>query len=297
MTHVLLPRTVPDVWTALTEHPQAVLMAGGTDLLVRRRAGKISPPTIVCLEHVEELHGVRLHGNELIIGATTTHAHCLDSPEIQAHAPVLHQALSRVGGPQIRNMGTIGGNICTASPAGDSLPPLTILRARVELRSKDAGRLLPLSEFIPGPGRTALRPGEMLTSVHIPLEETFTVHSFEKVGQRQAMAIAVVSLAAMLRLGPGGIVREARLALGSVGPTVVEPRSAEDCLVGHRLNKTALREAARLVQNAVSPIDDIRASAGYRRQVAGNLLLRLAEIQYGTTETKSTGQELSTRCP
>jgi xanthine dehydrogenase FAD-binding subunit len=275
MSQVLVPRKLEELWPMLHEHPEAALMAGGTDLLVRRRAGIVSPEVIVCLEHVAELQGVHRQGDELVIGAATTHTRCLASSEIQAHAPVLHQALGRVGGPQIRNMGTIGGNICTASPAGDSLPALTVLRARVELRSKGAKRLLPLSEFILGPGRTAFGPGEILTGVRIPLDDGFTVRHFEKVGQRQAMAIAVVSLAAMIRLGSGGIVREARLALGSVGPTIVEPQSAEDCLVGRRLSTTALREAARLVRDAVSPIDDIRASADYRRQVAGNLLMRL----------------------
>ena len=279
MSRVLVPRKLDEVWPMLHEHPGAALMAGGTDLLVRRRAGIVSPEVIVCLDHVSELQGVHLEGHELVIGALTTHTRCLASPDIQAHVPVLHQALSRVGGPQIRNMGTIGGNICTASPAGDSLPALTVLRAGVELRSKNENRRLSLSEFILGPGKTALRSGEILAGVRVPLEDGFTVRYFEKVGQRQAMAIAVVSLAAMIRPGSGGIVREARLALGSVGPTIVEPRAAEDCLVGRRVSKTALREAARLVRDAISPIDDIRASADYRRQVAGNLLMRLMTVK------------------
>jgi xanthine dehydrogenase FAD-binding subunit len=173
-------------------------------------------------------------------------------------------------------MGTVGGNLCTASPAGDCLPPLYALGAEAVLRSKDDERALPIGEFILGPGRTALEPGEILCEIRAPLVPG--LHHFEKVGQRNALAIAVVSLAAVVRLGRGGIVEEARLALGSVGPTVVRPLQAEMALTGRRLAMGVLAEAAELVRAAVSPIDDLRASAAYRREVAGNLLLRLAAV-------------------
>ncbi len=276
MTAVLLPHRMDELWSMRTDHPEAALMAGGTDLLVRVRSGLEQPETVICLERLPELRSIRVEHDRLCIGACATHRECLESPSVREHTPILAQALGHLGGPQIRNMGTIGGNICTASPAGDSLPPLYALEAEVVLRSRNAERRLPLVDFIHGSGRIALRPGEILAEIRVPLAEGFQVQHFEKVGRRNALAIAVVSLAALVRTGPRGIVQEARLALGSVGLTVVRPVEAEKALVGRKLSPSALNQAARLVRAAVNPIDDIRATAAYRRQVAGNLLLRLA---------------------
>lgn len=275
MKAVLLPRKMDELWAMLADRPDAALMAGGTDLLVRIRKGLEQPDAVVCLEGLPELRSIRVEHGRLCIGACATHQACLDSPMVRGHAPILARALGHLGGPQIRNMGTLGGNICTASPAGDSLPPLYALEAEIILRSRDTERRLPVADFMLGPGRTALRPGEILSHVRIPLAGNFQIQHFEKVGQRRALAIAVVSLAALISTGPRGIVQEARLALGSVGPTVIRAREAETALVGRKLSPSALNQAARLVRAAVSPMDDIRATAGYRRQVAGNLLLRL----------------------
>lgn len=276
MNAVLLPREMNELWAMLADNPGATLMAGGTDLLVRLRNGLERFDTAICLERLPELQAIRVERGMLCIGACATHRACLDSPLIREHAPILVQALGRLGGPQIRNMGTIGGNICTASPAGDALTPLYVLEADVVLRSRDAQRRLPIAEFIHGPGRIALRPSEVLTQIRVPLANDFQVQHFEKVGRRNALAIAVVSLAALVRTGPRGIVQEVRLALGSVSPTVVRPVEAEKSLIGRKLSPSALHQAARLIRDVVKPIDDIRATADYRRQVAGNLVLRLA---------------------
>lgn len=275
MKAVLLPRAMTELWVMLADYPAATFMAGGTDLLVRVRKDREQPAAIICLERLSELQAIHVEHGRLCIGACATHRVCLDSQKVRAHAPILAQALRHLGGPQIRNMGTIGGNICTASPAGDSLPPLYALASEVVLRSKDTERRLPIADFIHGPGRIALRSGEILAEIRAPLADGVQIQHFEKVGRRNALAIAVVSLAALVRTGPRGIVQEARLALGSVGLTVVRPVEAEKALLGRKLSPSALRQAARMVRAAVSPIDDIRATADYRRQVAGNLLLRL----------------------
>ncbi|SDB11635.1 xanthine dehydrogenase FAD-binding subunit [Desulfonatronum thiosulfatophilum] len=275
MKAVLLPREMNELWAMLADNPGAALMAGGTDLLVRLRNGLGRFDTAICLERLPELQTIHVERGMLCIGACVTHRACLDSPLVREHAPILVRALAHLGGPQIRNMATLGGNICTASPAGDGLTPLYVLGAEVVLRSRDTERRLPIADFIHGPGRIALRAAEILTEICVPLAEGFQVQHFEKVGRRNALAIAVVSLAALVRTGPRGIVQEARLALGSVGPTVVRPIEAEKALVGRKLSPSALTQAARLIREAVSPIDDIRATADYRRQVAGNLLLRL----------------------
>ncbi|NCC25640.1 MAG: xanthine dehydrogenase family protein subunit M, partial [Deltaproteobacteria bacterium] len=164
---------------------------------------------------------------------------------------------------------------------------LHVLGARVELLSQNARRVMNLDEFILGPGKTALRPREILTRILVPPTRHFQVQHFEKVGQRKAMAIAVVSLASLFRLGPRGLIEKARLALGSVGPTIIRPAEAEASLIGRKLSPAALAQAARLVRKAIRPIDDIRASAEYRRQTAGNLVMRLAENEYAKNFKKT----------
>lgn len=284
--NVLFPRTRAELFQTLAE-PGARVLAGGTDLLVRLRSGRETAAALVSLDKIPELRGISETGGEglgrgLRLGATTTHTELLAHPLVRARLPMLAQALSELGSPPIRNMGTLGGNTCTASPAGDTLPPLMALGAEVELasaRPHGAGtRRLPLAEFITGPGRTALAPGEVLAAVHVPLPGAGWMQHFEKVGRRNALAVAVVSLAALLRTERGGTVAEARLAWGSVGPTVWRCPEAEAVLVGRRLSLTALGEAAAVVRARVKPMDDVRASADYRRTVAGNLLLRLVAL-------------------
>ncbi len=281
MSNVRLPRSLKELWSCLDGETGAVLVAGGTDLLVKMRAGKAgmaAGAALVCLERIAELRGVREDAAGLWLGACSTHAELLDDPAVQDRLPVLAKALKRLGSPQIRNMGTIGGNICTASPAGDTLPPLYVLGAEVELWSSGGARTLPIAAFITGPGETGLRRGEILAGVRIKKPSRLNVHHFEKVGQRKSMAIAVASLAGLLRVSPSGFVEEARLAWGSVGPTVVAAPDVERFLEGKVLSQETLEEAAVLAIRAVSPIDDVRAGADYRRSVSGNLLLRLLTV-------------------
>jgi CO/xanthine dehydrogenase FAD-binding subunit len=188
---------------------------------------------------------------------------------------VLAQALGVLGSPLIRNMGTIGGNICTASPAGDTLPPLYALGAEVELLSRDGERRMPIRDFITGPARTRLAQQEILAAIRVAKPAPSCVQHFEKVGLRNALACSMVSLAALVDLSLEGVVEKAALAWGSVGPTVVECSEAETVLVGRKLTLETLKEAAATVRERVSPISDVRADADYRRRVSGNLLLRL----------------------
>ena len=286
MRSVWMPSSLEELWRVLEASPGVAVYAGGTDLLVRMRSGAVSPSGLICIERIPELKGVEVVGESLRIGSGTTHASLLADPISSRHLPVLTQALKMLGSPLIRNMGTIGGNVCTASPAGDTLPPLHVLKASVELLSKGGSRTLPIEEFIEGPGLTRLEEGEILAAVRMPKPAPGAVQHFEKVGLRNALACALVSLAAIVRLSPEGIVEDAALAWGSVGATVVRcPRSeehtselpeAEALLRDRRLDVDALSEAASVVRKTVSPISDVRAGADYRRVVAGNLLLRLA---------------------
>lgn len=269
---VHLPRSLDDLWPLLRD-PDTRIMAGGTDLLVKRRAD-LMPGPICCLERIPELRGISDADSFLRIGAATTLTEILESATVTAHWPVLAQAVRVLGSPLIRHQATLGGNIVTASPAGDTLPALYVLDAAVELAAADGARTMPVSEFVTGPGQTRLGPGEILTAVRIPRPAPDAVQHFEKVGKRQALAISVASLAAMFRLD-GGRIRDLRLALGSVGPTVLRCVEAEQWLTGRELHADTLHQAAAMVRAGARPITDVRASADYRRQVAGNLLLRL----------------------
>jgi CO/xanthine dehydrogenase FAD-binding subunit len=276
MIPVFTPHSLPELWTALAEAPGAMAYAGGTDLLVKRRAGLLDPPALIHLARIPELHGVVEQADELRLGAACTHRELLDNDLVQAHLPVLVQALRELGSPLIRNMGTLGGNVCTASPAGDTLPPLYVLDAEVEICAQSGTRRLPVRQFITGPSQTLLQPGEIVAAVWVRRPEGWTVQHFEKVGLRNALACSLVSLAALLRINVEGGIERAALAWGSVGPTVMVCPEVERRLIGEKLALPVLREAAALARIAVSPIGDIRADADYRRTVAGNLLLRLA---------------------
>ncbi len=177
--------------------------------------------------------------------------------------------------PLVRNRATLAGNLVDGSPAADTVPPLLALDAEVELRSRGGTRWLPLDDFLLGVRRTARRPDELLTAVRwsVPAPDSRT--AFYKIGLRKADAISVVSVAVLVEQDDGGDCVKARIALGSVAPRVIRAREAEDALVGHPLTDEAIAEAARLAAEAANPIDDVRASAAYRKQVAGTLVRRL----------------------
>jgi CO/xanthine dehydrogenase FAD-binding subunit len=274
MRKVLLPQSLPELWSRLEEEPEARVFAGGTDLLVQMRARQADPPALVCLERIAELRGVREEPDHLWIGAGTTHSSLLDDGLIRRHLPILAKALDTLGSPPIRTMGTIGGNICTASPAADTLPSLYILEAEVELIRAGTSRIMPIASFIAGPGQTELRGGEILAGIRVKKPMGYTLQHFEKVGQRKALACSVASMAAFLRVSPAGVIEALRIAWGSVGPTVITASGIEALLVGEKLSREACARAAEAARCAVSPIDDLRATADYRRTVSGNLLHR-----------------------
>jgi xanthine dehydrogenase FAD-binding subunit len=277
MKQVLLPRSLSDLWAMMCDLPDAAVYAGGTDLLVKIRSGSIPPKNLICLERIQALKGVVDHGDRMVILACTSLSQLLQESAISRHVPVLAKAITCLGSPLIRNMGTIGGNVCTASPAGDTLAPLYALNARVELASEAGVRSLPIDRFILGPGQTLLETGEILSAIHVEKPHPEAIQHFEKVGRRNALACSLASMAAIIRLSDDGIVMAASLAWGSVGPTVITCSEAAANLLGQPLSADSLADAAAIVQKAVCPITDIRATADYRRAVAGNLLLRLCD--------------------
>lgn len=282
MRAVLKPACREELFSHLERFPEAMVMAGGTDLLVRlRHEPSLNQRPLLLLSGLAELQGIHDTETEISIGAATPLARLINHPLALRHAPLLVRAAGTIGGPAVRNMATLGGNISTASPAGDSLPVLQLLGAELELASRRGTRRVGIAEFVAGPGQTLLRQGELITRILLPVGDVLPHQSFQKVGLRRALAVAVVSFAGMLRLSPDGCVREARFAWGSVAPTVVRLPGLEQKLAGAPLDRDSIRAAAALVREGVSPMDDIRATADYRRSVAANLLVRFLEEVHG----------------
>jgi len=250
-------------------------LAGGTDLLVAVRKGPESPNFLVYVGELPELRVLREGKEGLEVGAALTHAELLAHPATERF-PILRAVLRTIGSPAIRAMGALGGNIVTASPAGDSLVALYLLEARVRLASEEGERELPIQEFIVGPRKTALRPGELVRSVFLPWLSGEPQSFFRKVGRRRALIIAIASLGGLVWVRDG-LVERARLALGSVAPTVIRLNEVEEALVGRPVSPEAWKDLVPRVSAATNPISDLRASAEYRRKVAGRLLLALAE--------------------
>lgn len=279
MRRIFMPSSLEELFAVLSDNPESHVMAGGTDLLVRLRQNRSDGKKahIVLLEKISDIRGIRFEDERLVIGSSVTFSEIIESGEIKAHAPLLAEAASVIGGPAIRNMATIGGNIVTASPAGDSLPPLYLMNAELEIVSSTRSRIVRLDEFIKGPSKTALEKGEIIKSVMIPIMKGGYASCFEKTGRRKALAVTVASFAGILGFSEEGRVSEARFAWGSVAPTVFRSDEAEGIIKGSSLEPEAVAKAISIVCESVSPIDDIRASADYRRKVSGNLLARFLE--------------------
>ena len=251
------PRTLEEALRLRSEHPGARPIAGGTDLMVALNAERERPEALIDLGRVPELRSWRREGDELVLGAALTYTEAAGG-ELAALLPALAAASRTVGSPQIRNRGTIGGNLGTASPAGDALPPLLVEDGRIELASSHGTRTLPLDEFLLGPKRNALAADELVVAVRV--RPSGAAQTFMKVGPRNAMVISICSLALSADRERG----ELRAAFGSSAPVV-------------RLVTAPLDEAdgfAERVVAAASPIDDQRGTAAYRRHALGVLTRR-----------------------
>lgn len=251
---------------------RTTIIAGGTDLLVQRDLRKVEG-YLLDVGSIRELRGIAEEDGQIVIGASVTHAEVEASPLIRRHAPTLAAACAEVGGEQIQNRGTIGGNLANASPAADSVPPLYTLRARVILGSREGWREVPIPEFFLGPGRTVRRPTELVTAVRFP-KAILRIAFFLKLGQRSAQTIAKASVALAAAVDSAGHLRDVRVSLGSVGPTVIDARGTAAFLEGKAPTKEVILEAGRILQGEARPIDDIRSTQEYRRELVRALLFK-----------------------
>jgi xanthine dehydrogenase small subunit len=268
------PATLPELLELRAAHPQAWLLAGGTDLGLRVSDHREVPPEVICLLNVPEMHAVQATEAGLSLGAAMSYARLLDLCRAEAGFAPLAALLARLGSRQIRGLGTLGGNLGTASPIGDALPPLVALGAMVTLASLRGERTMPVAEFLTGYRRNALAPDEVILRVHIPRPPAGAHFACEKISKRHDQDIATVG-AAMLVREEAGRVTEARLAFGGVGATVIRAAGAEAALVGRPFDAAAVAAAAEALARDIAPLSDWRGSAAYRLAVAQGLLRRL----------------------
>jgi len=269
----LAPRSLAEALDALAADPSLRPLAGCTDLLVAPPSA--SPSGVLDLLRVDELRGVREVEGGIEIGATTTFSELRSSPAIGARFPALAAAAATVGAWQIQNRATLGGNVVNASPAGDSLPVLLALEATMICAAAAGRREVPAEEFFVAYRKTALAPGELLVAIRLPAPAPGTVQKFRKVGTREAQAISKVVVALAARLEGGGVAA-ARLAAGSVAATPVRLRAAEAVLLGRAPDAATAGAAGHAAAGEVTPIDDVRSTADYRRFALERVVRRLA---------------------
>lgn len=256
---LLQPRSLDHALRLLRDEGPLVPLAGCTDLYVGLHFGTGPGQRFLDLQGLRTLRGIRARGDTLVIGALTTYAELIASPLVRRRMPILAEASRWVGSPQIRNRGTLGGNVANASPAGDTLPVLAVAEATVVLRNADGERRVPFGAFYTGYRQTAMRPDELIVALEIPAVEGR--QWFRKVGTRAAQAISKIVMAAVRAPHP-------RIALGSVAPTVVRVPRTEAVLAGGGTPS----DAQAVLMDEIHPIDDLRSTAAYRRRVSANLL-------------------------
>jgi len=291
------PTSIDETLRLLAEHgpeadgPPARIIAGGTDLLIELRRGDRPARVLIDVTRIGKLDQIYLDDDGLVhVGPTVTHNQAAASELLVERGFPLALACSQVGTPQLRNRGTVAGNLVTASPANDTITALWALDARLTLRSVRGERTLPLAEFYQGVRRTALAPDEMVSDIIFPSLDDDQRGTFAKLGLRRAHSIALVNAAAVLTFDDD-IVSQARITLGSVSPTIIRAPEAEGALVGAPLSDGRISEAAALAARAAAPIDDLRAGAGYRRELAAVLVRRaLTGLRDGNERSALSGE-------
>jgi carbon-monoxide dehydrogenase medium subunit len=251
------------------------LLAGGTDVMVQYRRGEIAPGALIHIEGIDGLSAISTNGRTAV-GALATHARLAADADIARRHPAVASAAGLVGGWQTQAVGTVGGNICNASPAADLAPPLLVADAHLTLASASGERRLPLDQFLIDRRVTARRPEELLTAIDLDPLPPGSAEIYLKVGRRGAMDVAIVGLALRLGLRDDGTIHSARLAVCSVAARPRRVPEAEAALLGARLEAEALAAAGQALVAAASPIDDGRATASYRLRLLPGLLARAA---------------------
>jgi len=272
---VHIPHTIAEATALLAEHPDATILNGGTDLMVEVNFNHRRPESVLLLRNVPQMSqwSIDAASDTITIGAGVPYSQ-MEKGDIAAAVPALAQAARTVGSPQIRAAGTMGGNLGTCSPAGDTLPVLSALEATIHLSSTDGDRTVAFNEFMVGPKRNSRKTNEIITAITMPI--TNQRQGYSKVGVRNAMVISVASACFAI------VDNSPRLAMGSVGPTILRATEAEKFLMEsspdlNNISDDVAREFGRIASNEARPIDDHRSTAAYRSHAIGILAARLAQ--------------------
>ncbi len=272
MTEYLRPRTLREAVEARAEHPDWMVLAGGTDLMVNANH-RPDPAGIIDLWRLPELCFIRADRDKVTIGAGATWWEVENHAVIASRLAPLALAAREIGALQIQARGTLGGNVGTSSPVGDSLPALLALDAEIEVASPTGHRRIPYAEFCTGYRTTMLAPYELIVAAHLPLPDTTTSLMWRKVGTRRAQSISKVMGAAAIVVD-GGAVVSARVAFGAIADRPIRIPEVEEAVVGLHIGNQAADAARAAMRAAIQPIDDVRSTASYRHEVAENLVAR-----------------------
>ena len=273
----IAPKSMIELLTVLDEYgPRARIIAGGTDITIALKERMIKPELIIDLNHLRaELSGIKIEDGTLRIGAMTTYTEIERNPMIQRYARALSEAASQVGTYQIRNLGTIGANLANGSPAADSAPPLIALSATAQLRDKHGEREMLVENVFAGVKKTSLHPGEIITSIEIPVNEKMSSY-WMRAAKRNENVISVVSVAVASEIQDNKF-GKSRISLGAVAPTPILASQSSSKLSGSVINAETIEATARLAREECKPISDVRASAEYRRHMIYVLTKRTIE--------------------
>jgi CO/xanthine dehydrogenase FAD-binding subunit len=280
----IAPQKIEEVLEILSKYGKEIkIIAGGTDLLVQYYDRLYEVNSWLDLKNIQELKEIKITQNQIEIGAMVTHTQLETSKDIKSHYLILSQAAADIGSPQIRNRGTIGGNIVNASPAGDLLPALIAYGAQFKLLFDKKEVLIPAEKFFIGPKKTILKPEQLLSKIIIPIPEQNTYSSWIKIGKRKALMVATVSLALVVKMSEDNkIIKEVKVCLGSVAPTPFEIMEIREKMIGRQFNQLDFNELSQLVEDRISPIDDIRGTKEYRQDVTKNIMINALKKIYET---------------
>ena len=276
----LTTQKIEEALNYLDKFSKVHILAGGTDLLVNLYKESPRLPDfdyLLDISNIPELKIINSINNFIEIGPLVTHSRLINEPLIKNNFPVLMEAAYTIGSTQIRNRGTIGGNIVNASPAADLLPPLIALRAEVELTSRKGKRVLPLEEFLAAPYKTKIKANELLTKIKIPLLGDHYYTDFQKIGRRKALSIARLSIALVVKIDQGGIFQDARVVPGSATPYPQSLSKVEKAIEGKSINKIDLEEIGRIISEEMISITGVRWSTPYKKPTMAILLKRSLE--------------------
>ena len=269
--------TIEEAVRLLKEHPDTRVISGGSDVLIKIREGKMAGTSLVSIRDIKELNGITKKENgDIYIGAGTTFSHITNDPVIQENIPVLGEAVDQVGGPQIRNIGTIGGNICNGAVRADSAPTVFSLNALLRIEDGNNGRTVPIRDFYLGPGRVDLKRGEILTHVIIPAKEYQGYHgNYIKYSMRKAMDIATLSCSVVSKVNTEkNILEDVRITFGVAAPVPFRCEKTEAALKGQEISEKLYEMTEQSIRQEINPRDSWRASREFRMQIGGEIAKR-----------------------